>query len=139
MISAQPVPPSMVPARQPKSLLRALKGSIVGPSTTAEGVEGREERAGKQGSHMLESERARSQLATATSGDNTATLRGDVQSTQLLKKECFSATIREEYVKQNAVQWETLANIKFGEPVIRMHWRILNLAIGSTSAYCDSA
>lgn len=91
----------MVPARQPKSLLRALKGSIVGPATTVGGgvVEGEGEGEGKQENHMLESERARSQLATATSGDDTATLRGDVQGTRLLKKECFSATIREEYVK----------------------------------------
>ena len=30
-------------------------------------------------------------------------------------------------------------SIKFGEPVIRMYWRILNLVIASTSTECDSA
>ena len=83
----------MVPARQPKSLLRALKGSIVGPATTVEREGGGE---GRKESHMLESERARSQLATAISGDDTAALRGGVQSTRLLLKECFSTTIKEE-------------------------------------------
>ena len=37
------------------------------------------------------------------------------------------------------LQRETLASIKFGESVIRMHWRILNLAIMGASAQCDSA
>lgn len=86
---SRPVPPSMVPARQPKSLLRALKGSIVGPATAVGG--GRE-----GGGEMLESERARSQLATATSGNDTATLRESVQSTRLLLKEYFSTIIKEE-------------------------------------------
>ena len=92
---SRPVPPSMVPARQPKSLMRALKGSIVGPATytTAEGEVGGE---GKQQTHMLQSERARSQLATATSWDDPGTLRGGVESTRLLVKEYFSATIRDE-------------------------------------------
>lgn len=84
----------MVPARQPKSLLRALKGSIVGPATMTGGVEGRGE--GEKDGHMLESERARSQLATATSGNDAAALRGGVQGTRLLLKECFSTTIKEE-------------------------------------------
>ena len=34
----------------------------------------------------------------------------------------------------NTVERETLVSIKFGESVIRMHWRILNLAIASASA-----
>ena len=34
-------------------------------------------------------------------------------------------------------QQETLASIKFGELVIRIHWQILNLAITSTSAQSD--
>ena len=81
----------MVPARQPKSLLRALKGSIIGAAATAEGGEGKPE------SHMLESERAKSQLATAvTSRDESGTFRGGVRSTRLLGKESFSATIKEE-------------------------------------------
>jgi hypothetical protein len=79
----------MVPARQPKSLLRALKGSIVGPATTV-GGEGRKER------DVLESERARSQLATATSGNDAAALGGGVQSTRLLLKEYFSTITKEE-------------------------------------------
>ena len=33
----------------------------------------------------------------------------------------------------DTVQRETLASIKFGKPVIRMYWRILNLAIASAS------
>ena len=78
----------MVPARQPKSLLRALKGSIVGPATRVGG--------GGEGRDMLESERARSRLATATSGNDTAALRESVQSTRLLLKECFSSIIEEE-------------------------------------------
>ena len=87
----------MVPARQPKSLLRALKGSIVGPATTARGGGGGGGGGeGKKESHMLESERARSQLATAISGDDTAALRGGVQGTRLLLKECFCTTIKEE-------------------------------------------
>lgn len=103
MNSSRPVPPSMVPARQPKSLLRALKGSIVGPAATAAAGGGGGGREGKQESHMLESERARSQLATTTSGDDTTVLRVGVQSTQLLLKEGFSATIREEYVNKNLI------------------------------------
>ena len=91
MTVSRPVPPSMVPARQPKSLLRALKGSIVGAAaTTAEG------RGGGEGKQELQSERARSQLATATSGDDPGALCGRVQSTPLLMKDCFSATIRDE-------------------------------------------
>ena len=79
----------MVPARQPKSLLRALKGSIVGPATRGGG-------GGGEGRDMLESERARSRLATATSGNDTAALRESVQSTRLLLKEYFSSIIKEE-------------------------------------------
>ena len=40
-----------------------------------------------------------------------------------------------EYPAEHIIIWqETLVSIKFGESVIRMHWRILNLAIASTSA-----
>lgn len=84
----------MVPARQPKSLLRALKGNIVGPAATTVG--GGREGQGKNESYVLESERARSQLATATSGNDGAAHGGGVQSTQLLLKDCFSTTIKEE-------------------------------------------
>ena len=80
----------MVPARQPKSLLRALKGSIVGPATRVGGG------GGGEGRDMLESERARSRLVTATSGNDTAALRESVQSTRLLLKEYFSSIIEEE-------------------------------------------
>ena len=88
--TARPVPPSMVPARQPKSLLRALRGAIV--SQAGGGGAG-------GGSDMLESERARSQLANATAAVDTgggAGGRGGVHSTHLLVKDCFSSKIKEE-------------------------------------------
>ena len=81
----------MVPARQPKSLLRALKGSIVGPATM-EGKDGDVD----QESQMLESERARSQLATITTADDSALVGRAVQSTRLLMRDFFAARIKEE-------------------------------------------
>ena len=78
----------MVPARQPKSLLRALKGSIVGPTAVAVVGEGEEE--------LLESERARSQLATVSTADDAGGIRRDVQGTRLLTKDCFTDIIKEE-------------------------------------------
>lgn len=85
----------MVPARQPKSLLRALKGSIVSPAGV--GVGGAE----NQGSEVLDSERARSRLAHAIAGAGGSTRMGirsggGVQGTHLLMKDCFTARIKEE-------------------------------------------
>ena len=77
----------MVPARQPKSILKALQGNIVGQSGEAEG---------EQGSDMLESERARSRLANITTGADAGTLRSSVRSTSLLVKDSFASNIKEE-------------------------------------------
>lgn len=82
----------MVPARQPKSLLRALKGSIVGPAT----MEGRGEGGGQE-SQMLESERARSRLAAVTAAaDDGSDIGRGVHGTRLLRRDCFTARIKEE-------------------------------------------
>lgn len=81
----------MVPARQPKSLLRALKGSIVGPATV-EGKNGE----GDQETQMLESERARSRLATVATADDSNGIGRGVQGTHLLIMNYFTARIKEE-------------------------------------------
>ena len=85
--SLRPVPPSMVPARQPKSILKALKGNIVSQSGEVEG---------ERGSDILESERARSRLADITTGADAGALRRSVRSTSLLVKDSFASNIKEE-------------------------------------------
>ena len=80
----------MVPARQPKSILKALKGNIVGPSAELEGGKGDDD------SELLESERARSQLANITTGTDAGALRSSVGSTNLLLRDSFTSTVKEE-------------------------------------------